>query len=609
MTIIPINPTLSQVTDRIIRRSRTQRQAYLARTRAAAAPRPRRAEMACSNLAHGMAACASSEKAKIRGTSGPCIAIVSAYNDMLSAHQPFESFPALIKRSVAEAGGVARFAGGVPAMCDGVTQGMAGMELSLFSRDVIATATAVALSHDLFDGVLLLGVCDKIVPGLVIGALTFGHLPMILVPAGPMPTGIGNSEKAKVRQAYAKGEATREDLLTSEAAAYHAPGTCTFYGTANSNQMLMEFMGLHLPGASFVPPNTPLRDAYTKAAAERVTALFGQPGASLAETVDERSFVNGIVGLLATGGSTNHTLHLLAMAAAAGILLDWEDFHDLARVIPLITRVYPSGLADVNQFHQAGGLAAVIGSLLAAGLLHGDIKTVQGGDFSLYAAETRLSGGQLQVGGAAAASRDPAIIASVAAPFSADGGLATLGGNLGRAVAKTSAVKPEFHSISAPCLVFASQEEVEDAFRAGALHRDVVCVVRFQGPRANGMPELHKLTPLLGVLQDLGYKVALVTDGRMSGASGKVLSAIHVTPEALDGGSLARISDGDVIRIDTARGLLEVALDADELAARPAASPPRAGQWGTGRELFAPFRQLVSPADRGASIFAFDGQW
>jgi phosphogluconate dehydratase len=605
-----INPILASVTDRIILRSRALRQAYLGRIRAAMEPRPRRTEMACSNLAHGMAACGAAEKAQIRGNQGACIAIVSAYNDMLSAHQPFESFPALIKQVVHEAGGVARFAGGVPAMCDGVTQGMAGMELSLFSRDVIATATAVALSHDLFDGALLLGVCDKIVPGLMIGALTFGHLPMIFVPAGPMPTGIGNSEKAKVRQAYAKGEATREDLLTSEAAAYHAPGTCTFYGTANSNQMLMEIMGIHLPGASFVPPGTPERDAFTAAAARRVVALFGQAEQfALGEIVDERSFVNGIVGLLATGGSTNHTMHLLAMALAAGIHLDWQDFHDLAKVVPLIAKVYPSGTADVNDFHRAGGLAAVIGELLANGLLHRDVKTVAGTDLAAYAHETALTEEGLVRRAEPAQSRDKAIIGSVAEPFNHDGGLTTLDGNLGRCVAKTSAVKAQFQSIEAPCRVFACQEEMEEAFKAGELHRDVVCVVRFQGPRANGMPELHKLTPPLGVLQDLGFKVALVTDGRMSGASGKVLAAIHVTPEALGGGPLAKLRDGDIIRIDCALGVLQVRLPDEEWAERPVAEAPRAGQWGTGRELFAPFRQVVSPADRGASIFTFDGRY
>ena len=602
--------TLASVTERIVKRSQHSREAYLARIRAAMQPRPRRTDMGCSNLAHGMAACGPAEKAKIRGDRGACIAIISAYNDMLSAHQPYETYPALIKQVVAEAGGVARFAGGVPAMCDGVTQGMEGMELSLFSRDVIAQSTAVALSHDLFDGALLLGICDKIVPGLVTGALAFGHLPMIFVPGGPMPTGIGNTEKAKVRQAYAKGEATRDDLLTSEVAAYHSPGTCTFYGTANSNQMMMEMMGLHLPGASFVPPNTPEREAFTRLAAQRVTEMFGKNDQyAIGEMVDEKSFVNAMVGLLATGGSTNHTLHLVAMAHAGGIQLDWDDFHDLAQAVPLIASVYPSGNADVNDFQKSGGLAAVIGELLDAGLLHKDIRTVNGTDMEPYASEVKFEGGALSWTGVRAEGTDPKIIASVAQPFSADGGLKILKGNLGRCVVKTSAVKPQFQSIKAPCRVFSDQEEMSEAFKAGELHRDVVCVVRFQGPKANGMPELHKLTPPLGVLQDLGFKVALVTDGRMSGASGKVLSAIHVTPEALAGGPLVRLQDGDVVEIDCANGIFHVDVSDEEFAARTPAEVKKVSQWGIGRELFAPFRQVVSAADKGASIFSFDGEY
>jgi phosphogluconate dehydratase len=601
--------TLAAVTDRIVQRSKSSREAYLARIRAAMDPRPRRTEMGCSNLAHGMAACGPADKARITGDRGACIAIVSAYNDMLSAHQPYETYPALIKQVVSAAGGVARFAGGVPAMCDGVTQGMEGMELSLFSRDVIAQATAVALSHDLFDGALLLGICDKIVPGLVTGALAFGHLPMIFVPGGPMPTGIGNAEKAKVRQAYAKGEATRDDLLASEAAAYHSPGTCTFYGTANSNQMMMEMMGLHLPGASFVPPNTPERDAFTRLAAQRVTEMFGKAEEyAVGVMVDEKSFVNAIVGLLATGGSTNHTLHLVAMARAGGIHLDWDDFHDLASVVPLISAVYPSGNADVNDFHKSGGLAAVIGELLDSGLLHQDIRTVNGTDLAPYASVVTYEGDKLSWGERAKGS-NPGIIASVAQPFAADGGLKVLTGNLGRCVTKTSAVKAQYQSIKAPCRVFEDQEELQVAFKAGELHRDVVCVVRFQGPKANGMPELHKLTPPLGVLQDLGFKVALVTDGRMSGASGKVLSAIHVTPEALGDGPLARLRDGDVIHIDCETGVLQAEVPDAEFAAREPAQVKKVSQWGVGRELFAPFRQVVSEADKGASIFTFDGQY
>ncbi len=603
------NSTLSAVTERIVNRSKSSRTAYLARIRAAMEPRPRRTDMGCSNLAHGMAACGPADKARITGNRGPCIAIVSAYNDMLSAHQPYETYPALIKQVVSAAGGVARFAGGVPAMCDGVTQGMEGMELSLFSRDVIAQSAAVALSHDLFDGALMLGICDKIVPGLVTGALTFGHLPMIFVPGGPMPTGIGNAEKAKVRQAYAKGEATRDDLLASEAAAYHSPGTCTFYGTANSNQMMMEMMGLHLPGASFVPPGTPERDAFTRLAAQRVTEMFGKAEEhAVGVMVDEKSFVNAVVGLLATGGSTNHTIHLIAMAKAGGIQLDWDDFHDLAAVVPLIASVYPSGNADVNDFHKSGGLAAVIGELLDAGLLHKDIRTVNGTDLSAYATTARYENDALSWGERARGT-NPAIISTIATPFAADGGLKVLKGNLGRCVAKTSAVKPQYQSIKAPCRVFEDQEEMQAAFKAGELHRDVVCVVRFQGPKANGMPELHKLTPPLGVLQDLGFKVALVTDGRMSGASGKVLSAIHVTPEALADGPLAKLRDGDVIHIDCETGVLQAEVSDEEFAARAPAQVKKVSQWGVGRELFAPFRQVVSAADKGASVFSYDGEY
>ena len=605
-----LNSTLAAVTDRIIQRSRSSREAYVARIRAALEPRPRRVEMACSNLAHGMAACGAADKARITGDRGAVIAIVSAYNDMLSAHQPYEHFPQLIKDVVGAVGGVARFAGGVPAMCDGVTQGMEGMELSLFSRDVIAQSTAVALSHDMFDGALLLGICDKIVPGLVTGALVFGHLPMILVPGGPMPTGIGNSEKAKVRQAYAKGEATRDDLLASEAAAYHAPGTCTFYGTANSNQMMMEMMGLHLPGASFVPPYTPERDAFTRLAAQRVSEMAAKPeDNAFGLMVDEKSFINAVIGLLATGGSTNHTLHLVAMAKAGGIQLDWDDFHDLAKVVPLIASVYPSGLSDVNDFHKAGGLQAVIGELLESGLLHEDVRTVNGTGMSDYATEVKFGSDKLEWTGVRVTSSDLNIIAPVSKPFAADGGLTTLTGNLGRSVAKTSAVKPQFQKIKAPCRVFDDQEQLQEAFKVGELHRDVVCVVRFQGPRANGMPELHKLTPPLGVLQDLGFKVALVTDGRMSGASGKVLSAIHLTPEALGDGPLARLQDGDVIEIDCESGVLRVDLSDEEFAAREPAQVRKVSQWGVGRELFAPFRQVVSAADKGASIFSYDGQY
>jgi phosphogluconate dehydratase len=606
-----VNAIIAAVTDRIRQRSKPTRDAYLARIRAAGHIGPRRTEMPCSNLAHGMAACAALEKKEIVEGRRPCIAIVTAYNDMLSAHQPYETYPQQIKAAVQAAGGIARVAGGVPAMCDGVTQGLDGMELSLFSRDVIATSTAVALSHDLFDGALLLGICDKIVPGLVIGALTFGHLPAVFVPAGPMPTGIGNAEKNKVRQAYAQGKATRDDLLASESASYHSPGTCTFFGTANSNQMLMEIMGLHLPGASFEAPGTPIRDAFTREASHRVVANAAGPRIlPVGEMIDERSFVNAIIGLLATGGSTNHTLHLLPMARAAGIHLDWQDFSDLSAVIPLVARVYPNGTADVNEFHRAGGMAYVIGELLSAGLLHRDVNTVFGADLSAYTQTAELVGETLVWRNLPAGpSGNPSVIATAAQPFAVDGGLKMLTGNLGRAVVKISAVKPEHRLIEAPCRIFTTQEDMEQAFKAGELHRDVVCVVRFQGPKANGMPELHKLTPALGVLQDLGFKVALVTDGRMSGASGKVPAAIHVTPEALSGGPIGRLQDGDVVRLDCVAGTLEVKVEASVLDQRAAAPHPTDHHWGTGRELFAPFRRQVSSADQGATIFSFDGEW
>jgi phosphogluconate dehydratase len=595
---------LRDVTDRIRERSRATRESYLDRVRAAKSAGRQRLRLPCSNLAHDMAACSAAEKAELAGESRPVVAIVTAYNDMLSAHQPFESYPGAIKAAVWAAGGIAQVAGGVPAMCDGITQGRAGMELSLFSREVVAMATAVALSHDLFDGALLLGVCDKIVPGLVTGALTFGHLPTILVPAGPMPSGRANAEKSRIRQLYAEGKVGREALLDSEAASYHAPGTCTFYGTANSNQMLMEIMGLHLPGASFVPPGTPLRQAMTAAAARTIAGGSVKP---IGELLDERALVNGIVGLLATGGSTNHTLHLPAMARAGGILLEWEDFDDLSRVVPLIARVYPNGPADINDFHRAGGMATTIADLLDAGLLHGDVSTVAGEGLAAYARVPVLAeDGSLDWPEPAGRSSDLAVLASVAQPFAPDGGLRVLSGNLGRAVIKVSAVKAQHRAVSAPCRVFHTQDAFEAAFKAGELNRDVVCVVRFQGPRANGMPELHKLIPALGVLQDLGYHVALVTDGRMSGASGKVPVALHVTPEAAAAGPIARLRDGDRVSLDCAAGTLSVALTEAELAARPPVSDPRAGQVGCGRELFEVFRQAVGTADHGASVFFRD---
>ena len=601
-----LNARIGEVTERIARRSHETRARYLDQVRAYGQRQPRRGHLSCGNLAHGFAACDAHDKEALAGEAKSNIAIVSSYNDMLSAHQPLERFPALIKQAVREAGGVAQFAGGVPAMCDGVTQGQAGMELSLFSRDVIALATAVALSHDMFDGALYLGVCDKIVPGLVMAALSFGHLPAIFVPGGPMTTGLPNSEKSRIRQLYAEGKVGRKELLEAESASYHGPGTCTFYGTANTNQMLMEIMGLHLPGASFVNPNTPLRDALTVTAAKRVTEItaLGNEYTPIGELVDERAVVNGVVGLHATGGSTNHTLHLVAMARAAGIQVTWDDFAELSEVVPLLCRIYPNGLADVNQFHAAGGMSFLIGQLLDAGLLHAGVSTVAGeGGLERYREEPFLDGERLVWRPGAAQTLDELVLAPVTKPFSPTGGPKLLQGNLGRAVIKISAVKPDRHLIEAPAVVFNDQNELTEAFKRGELERDFVAVIRFQGPRANGMPELHKLTPALGVLQDKGFKVALLTDGRMSGASGKVPAAIHLTPEAADGGPIARIRDGDVIRLDAAAGRLEVLVGAAEWAAR---EPERADlshyHRGLGRELFEPFRAAVGPADQGAAV-------
>jgi phosphogluconate dehydratase len=602
-----LNSTVDAVTDRIRERSSTSRDAYLARCRAAAARKPRRGTLSCGNLAHGFAACGASEKAELAGTATANIAIVSSYNDMLSAHQPFETFPPLIKQAVRDAGAVAQFAGGVPAMCDGVTQGQDGMELSLFSRDVIAMATAVALSHDMFDGALMLGICDKIVPGLLIASLTFGHLPIVFVPGGPMTTGLPNSEKTRIRQLYAEGKLGRDALLEAESKSYHGPGTCTFYGTANSNQMLMEIMGLHLPGASFVNPYTPLRDALTVAAAKRVTEItaLGDSYTPISSVIDERAMVNGVIGLLATGGSTNHTMHLVAAARAAGITLTWQDFSDLSDVVPLLTRIYPNGTADVNHFQAAGGMSLLIRELLRAGLLHADVTTITGpGGMERYLDEPVLDNGTLAWNPGPERSLDPLVVASAEKPFSADGGLKMLDGNLGRAVIKISAVKPEHRFVEAPAKVFTNQNQLIDAFKNGELTRDVVAVVTFQGPKANGMPELHKLTPSLGILQDQGYKVALVTDGRMSGASGKVPAAIHVTPESADGGPLARVRDGDMIRLDAEKGTLEVLVDAATLAARELLRPDLSGNdYGVGRELFGVFRDAVGDAESGASVF------
>ncbi len=598
-----IHPTLADVTRRIRRRSAETRNAYLARLEQARQKGTVRAHLSCTNLAHAFAAFAPAEKCLLSEAKLPNIGIVSAYNDMLSAHQPLERYPAIIKQAAHEAGGVAQFAGGVPAMCDGVTQGEPGMELSLFSRDVIAMATAVALSHNTFDAALCLGICDKIVPGLVIGALTFGHLPVIFVPGGPMPSGLPNQDKAKVRQLFVQGKVGRAELLEAESRAYHAPGTCTFYGTANSNQMLMEVMGLHLPGAAFVNPNTPLRDALTDAAARRVLQMtaLGDGYTPVGRVVDERTIANAIVGLLATGGSTNHTIHLVAMASAAGIRISWDDFSELSAAVPLLAKIYPNGSADVNDFQKAGGMGFLIGQLLDAGLLHDDVVTIAGGGLKPYRNEPGLDDGRLTWRAPPQESRDESVLRPISRPFSPEGGLRVLDGNLGRAVIKISAVKPEHQVVEAPALVFNSQQALMAAFERGELRRDFVAVVRWQGPRANGMPELHKLTPPLAVLQDDGFRVALVTDGRMSGASGKVPAAIHVTPESAAGGPISRIRDGDVIRLDAPAGVLEAHVDAGELARRePEEADLSASHFGLGRELFATFRASATSAEDGA---------
>ncbi|MEW6124931.1 MAG: phosphogluconate dehydratase [Pseudomonadota bacterium] len=603
-----LNARIGEVTERIVRRSAAGRGRYLERIEAARQSAPPRQRLGCANQAHGFAACGPVDKERLRDEATPNLAIVTAYNDMLSAHQPYERFPDLIRAAAREAGGTAQVAGGVPAMCDGVTQGEAGMELSLFSREVIALSTAVALSHQTFDAAVFLGICDKIVPGLVIGALSFGHLPAVFIPAGPMTSGLPNDEKSRIRQLYAEGKVDRAALLEAESLSYHGPGTCTFYGTANTNQMMMEIMGLHLPGASFVNPNTPLRDALTREAARRALAItaLGNHYTPVGRLLDEKAFVNAVVGLHATGGSTNHTLHLVAMAAAAGIRLTWDDFSDLAEKVPLLARVYPNGKADVNHFHAAGGMAFVIRELLGAGLLHNDVQTVWGTGLDGYLREPGVEADDRLVWREGAAqSGDTAILRGAAEPFQPTGGLKVMGGNLGRAVVKSSAVAPERHVIVAPARVFNSQEEVQAAFKAKELDGDFICVVRFQGPAANGMPELHKLMPPLGVLQDRGQKVALVTDGRLSGASGKVLSAIHVTPEAARGGAIAKVRDGDMIRVDAVTGDLEVLVDAHEWARRtPAEADLSANHHGVGRELFAPFRAAVGTADAGGSIFA-----
>jgi len=604
---VKMNSVVAEVTRRIVERSRATRERYLAKIDAARGNGTRRRRLSCGNLAHGFAGCGAVDKSKLRAGVVPNLGVVTAYNDMLSAHQPYERYPELIREAARNAGVTAQVAGGVAAMCDGVTQGRAGMELSLFSRDVIALSTAVALSHDMFDAALYLGICDKIVPGLLIGALSFGHLPGIFVPGGPMPSGISNEEKSKVRQLFAEGKATREQLLDVEAKSYHSPGTCTFYGTANSNQMLMEVMGLHLPGATFVHPNTPLRDALTAEAVHRVAELtaLGDNYLPLGRIIDERAIVNGVVGLHATGGSTNHLLHLVAIARAAGIQLSWDDFHALSGAVPLLARVYPNGKADVNHFHAAGGMGFLIAQLIDAGLLHADIRTVNGGGLEAYRVEATLGDDAAIVRAPVpSTSRDPSVLRGAAEPFRADGGLRVLEGNLGRATIKVSSVPEDRYVIEAPAIVFNEQDDVQRAFERGELDRDFVAVVRFQGPRANGMPELHKLTPALSLLQDRGHRVALVTDGRMSGASGRVPAAIHVTPEAAAGGPIAKINDGDIIRVDAAANTLEVKVDNAAFAARPAATRDLTDHhFGVGRELFAGFRAVAGSADNGASIF------
>lgn len=571
-----------------------------------------RSKLACGNLAHAFAACDMRDKDKLSGDEARNFGIVTAYNDMLSAHAPYATYPDEIKKVATELGSVAQVAGGVPAMCDGVTQGQIGMELSLFSRDVIAMATAVALSHDMFDGAFYLGICDKIVPGLMIGALRFGHLPGVFVPAGPMPSGLPNDEKARIRQEYAKGNVGRKELLEAESKSYHSAGTCTFYGTANTNQMLMEIMGLQLPGSSFINPNTDMRDAMTAAAVKQLHAITQADNLTpLGHVISEKTIVNGIVGLLATGGSTNLTLHLVTIARAAGIQITWQDMHDLSSTVPLLTRIYPNGLADVNHFHAAGGMTFLIKNLLEGGYLHGDVKTAMGGKEGLhaYTKEPVLTDDGIEWRKGASESLDENVLRSTTKPFSTDGGLRVLKGNLGNSVIKISAVKENHRYVKAPAKVFHTQDALQDAFKAGELDRDFVAVIRFQGPKACGMPELHKLTPSLGVLQDKGFKVALITDGRMSGASGKVPAAIHLSPEAVDKGPIGLVHEGDIIELDANEGTLKLLVDDAELSKRTNASEELShNRLGLGRELFETFRQTAGPAADGASVF-FGGEY
>ena len=601
-----MHEVIQEVTNRIINRSKDTRALYLKRIEEASAKGVNRARLGCSNLAHAMAPMNENEKASLSHMSSPNIAIITAYNDMLSAHEPYKLYPALIKRTLMDHGATAQVAGGVPAMCDGVTQSQPGMELSLFSRDNIAMGTAIGLSHNVYDGALYLGVCDKIVPGLLIGALTFGHLPAVFVPAGPMPSGISNSQKAKIRQEYAQGKVSEAALLEAEAASYHSSGTCTFYGTANSNQMLLEMMGLQLPNSSFVNTNTPLRELLTQEAATTVLSLTRSHGnfMPIGHIIDEKSFVNAIIGLMATGGSSNHTIHLIAMAKAAGITLNWDDFDALSKVVPLLCKLYPNGQADVNHFRDAGGMSVVIAQLLEAGLMHEDVQTIVGKGMRNYIVQPTMQDGKITFLKGPKNSFDTDVIASVQEPFGHEGGLKLLQGNMGRSVIKTSALKGHDFIIEADAIVFESQEELQSAFKHGELERDFIAVVRYQGPKANGMPELHGLMPPLGVLQDKGYKVAIVTDGRMSGASGKVASAIHLTPEAADNGVIAKVQTGDKIRLDVHNGVLELLVSDAELLQREIAQVDLShNRYGFGRELFSAVRAAVGSAENGASIF------
>jgi phosphogluconate dehydratase len=603
-----LNSVVAEVTARLVERSKPSRDAYLERMYKARSAGRVRSGLSCGNLAHAIAACNKTVKGQLAGDEVANLAIISAFNDMLSAHQPYETYPAIIKQAAAEQGATAQFAGGVPAMCDGVTQGRDGMELSLFSRDVIAMATAVALSHDVFDGSLCLAVCDKIVPGMMIGSLAFGHLPTAFVPAGPMPSGLPNDEKARVRQLYAQGKVGRDALLKAESESYHSAGTCTFYGTANSNQMLMEIMGLHLPGSSFVNPGTELRDALTEEVTRQLLKnIDGEQRIMLADIVDEKAIVNGVVGLLATGGSTNHAIHLIAIAKAAGIQLTWQDMSDLSDVVPLLCRIYPNGLADVNHFQAAGGMGFLMRELRDAGYLHDDVYTNMGKGLDAYTKEPLLRDGAIVWQDVPVDSLDEDVLRPASNPFAAEGGLKLLKGNLGNSVIKVSAVKAEHRFVQAPAVVFEHQDDLLQAFKEGRLERDFVAVIRFQGPKANGMPELHKLTPTLATLQDRGFKVALVTDGRMSGASGKVPAAIHLSPEALDGGPIGLVRDGDMVELDAEKGSLRLLVDDAELATRIPTRPDlSANDFGMGRELFHSLRATVNSAEDGATIFAME---